>query len=74
MDSLGLMKNLSQVSAGKILLMVLDGLGGLPHPETGKTELETARTPNLDGLAAKQRRPGLRRGLCRTCPPDLPRY
>jgi 2,3-bisphosphoglycerate-independent phosphoglycerate mutase len=53
MDSLGLMKNLSQVSAGKILLMVLDGLGGLPHPETGKTELETARTPNLDGLAAK---------------------
>jgi 2,3-bisphosphoglycerate-independent phosphoglycerate mutase len=53
MDSLGLMKNLSQVSPGKILLMVLDGLGGLPHPETGKTELETARTPNLDGLAAK---------------------
>jgi 2,3-bisphosphoglycerate-independent phosphoglycerate mutase len=31
----------------------LDGLGGLPHPRTGKTELETARTPNLDRWAAQ---------------------
>jgi len=38
---------------GKMVLLVLDGLGGLPHPETGKTELETARTPNLDALARK---------------------
>ncbi|MEX0800088.1 MAG: 2,3-bisphosphoglycerate-independent phosphoglycerate mutase [Dehalococcoidia bacterium] len=35
----------------KILLFVMDGLGGLPHPETGLTELQTARTPNLDALA-----------------------
>ncbi|BAS28536.1 2,3-bisphosphoglycerate-independent phosphoglycerate mutase [Limnochorda pilosa] len=38
---------------GKLVLLVMDGLGGLPHPETGRTELETARTPNLDALARK---------------------
>ncbi|MDD5509407.1 MAG: 2,3-bisphosphoglycerate-independent phosphoglycerate mutase [Dehalococcoidales bacterium] len=51
MDSLELMRNLAQPSTGKIVLMVLDGLGGLPRSETGKTELETADTPNLDRLA-----------------------
>jgi 2,3-bisphosphoglycerate-independent phosphoglycerate mutase len=38
---------------GRIVLLVLDGLGGLPHPETGLTELETAQTPNLDRLARR---------------------
>ncbi len=37
--------------AGRILLLVMDGVGGLPDPDTGLTELETARTPNLDALA-----------------------
>lgn len=37
----------------RLILLVLDGLGGLPHPEHGRTELEAARTPNLDGLAAR---------------------
>jgi len=35
----------------RIVLVVMDGLGGLPDPETGLTELETASTPNLDRLA-----------------------
>jgi len=42
---------LCNVANTKILFLVLDGLGGLPHPRTGKTELETARTPNLDRWA-----------------------
>ena len=53
MNSLELIKQISISSPTKIILLVIDGLGGLPHPETGKTELETADTPNLDGLAAK---------------------
>ncbi|MBE9477803.1 MAG: 2,3-bisphosphoglycerate-independent phosphoglycerate mutase [Chloroflexi bacterium] len=53
MDSLELMKNLAQPSPSKIILLVLDGLGGLPGSDTGKTELETADTPNLNRLAEK---------------------
>jgi len=37
----------------RIVLLVLDGVGGLPHPESGLTELESAYTPNLDELAAR---------------------
>ncbi|MEW6750823.1 MAG: 2,3-bisphosphoglycerate-independent phosphoglycerate mutase [Candidatus Latescibacterota bacterium] len=43
---------LVQSSEARILLVVVDGLGGLPHPATGRSELETARIPNLDALAA----------------------
>ncbi|HLG50466.1 MAG TPA: 2,3-bisphosphoglycerate-independent phosphoglycerate mutase [Chloroflexota bacterium] len=35
----------------KILLLVMDGLGGLPRPETGLTELASATRTNLDALA-----------------------
>ena len=34
----------------RAVLLVLDGLGGLPRESGGKTELETARTPHLDRL------------------------
>ena len=43
--------NLSHRSPSKIVLLVIDGVGGLPHPETGKTELESAEKPNLDRIA-----------------------
>ena len=36
-----------------IVLVVMDGLGGLPHPLTGLTELERARTPHMDALTAR---------------------
>lgn len=49
MDRFELIKQLKQHSEEKIILLVLDGLGGLPH--NGKTELEAARTPNLDRIA-----------------------
>ncbi len=47
---LDLARQLSVTGESKIMLFVIDGLGGLAHPETGRTELESARTPNLDAL------------------------
>ena len=43
---------LKQEAKTKMLLIILDGLGGLPSKD-GKTELETANTPNMDRLAKK---------------------
>jgi 2,3-bisphosphoglycerate-independent phosphoglycerate mutase len=50
---LGLLHDLAQPNTTKIILCSLDGLGGLPRPRTGKSELETARLPNLHALAAR---------------------
>ena len=51
MDILDLMKNLQESTEGKIVLMVADGIGGLARNPGGLTELETAKTPNLNALA-----------------------
>ena len=53
MADLNLMRELAIESQTKILLLVLDGVGGLPMTPGGPTELEAAHTPNLDALAAR---------------------
>lgn len=48
-----LIQQLQEPNKTKIVLLVADGLGGLPIEPGGKTELETARTPHLDRLVAE---------------------
>lgn len=59
-----LTRELQESNGTKIVLLVADGLGGLPLEPGAKTELETARTPNLDALA--------RDGVCGLSVPVLP--
>ena len=51
-------------TSSKIVMLVVDGLGGLPHPDTGRSELEEAHIPNLDALA--------RESACGLTTPVLP--
>ncbi|HJW89956.1 MAG TPA: 2,3-bisphosphoglycerate-independent phosphoglycerate mutase [Anaerolineales bacterium] len=44
---------LLRASQSKIVLLVMDGLGGLPMEAGGPTELESAHTPNMDRLATE---------------------
>ncbi len=53
MDMHELTRELKLSNASKIVMLVADGLGGLPLEAGGKTELETAATPNLDALAQR---------------------
>ncbi|MCL0094089.1 phosphoglycerate mutase, partial [Dehalococcoidia bacterium] len=62
MIDLEILKEISVRTPTRIVLLVLDGLGGLPLQD--KTELETARTPNLDRLAAE--------GICGLSDPVSP--
>jgi 2,3-bisphosphoglycerate-independent phosphoglycerate mutase len=64
MDIHQLIRELREPSDTKIVLLVADGLGGLPLEPGGKTELESARTPNLDACA--------REGVCGLSVPVLP--
>src|SRR5215212_6201108 len=59
-----LVADLRDDNGSKIVLLVADGLGGLPMQPGGKTELETARTPNLDAC--------VREGVCGLSLPVLP--
>ena len=49
---LDLIKDLAIENDAKIVLLVADGLGGLPMEPGGPTELEAASTPYLDALVA----------------------
>ncbi|NJD60572.1 MAG: 2,3-bisphosphoglycerate-independent phosphoglycerate mutase [Anaerolineae bacterium] len=52
MDS-DLIQRLVTPAQTKIVMLIMDGLGGLPREPGGKTELETANTPNLEALAER---------------------
>jgi 2,3-bisphosphoglycerate-independent phosphoglycerate mutase len=47
-----MLKNLLRPNGTKIVLLVMDGLGGIRNAEFPKTALESAKTPNMDRLAA----------------------
>jgi 2,3-bisphosphoglycerate-independent phosphoglycerate mutase len=64
MDPHRLTRELHVKNGTKIVMYVADGLGGLPQEPGGLTELETARTPNLDTLA--------QRGICGSSVPVAP--
>jgi 2,3-bisphosphoglycerate-independent phosphoglycerate mutase len=53
MVSFEVLRELHVPAETKIVMLVMDGLGGLPLQAGGKTELETARTPNMDRLASE---------------------
>jgi 2,3-bisphosphoglycerate-independent phosphoglycerate mutase len=53
MDVHDLIRDLKQANDSKIVMLVADGLGGLPMQPGGLTELETAKTPNLDAIATR---------------------
>lgn len=53
MDRLSLISEMVTPNNSKIVLLVMDGLGGLPLIPGGPTELEAAKTPNMDALTAR---------------------
>jgi 2,3-bisphosphoglycerate-independent phosphoglycerate mutase len=68
MDPHSLTRELHVKNDSKIVMLVADGLGGLPMTAGGKTELETAKKPNLDALA----KIGVQGGSIPVCPGIAP--
>ena len=68
MDIHALTRELHVKNDSKIVMLVADGLGGLPMTPGGKTELETAKKPNLDALA----KIGVQGGSIPVCPGIAP--
>ena len=63
-EQLDLMKRLSKKTDSKIVFLVMDGIGGVEHPDYGTTALGKAKHPNLDKLAEN--------GLCGFTNPIMP--
>lgn len=59
MERTRLLQDLKFPNDSKILFWVFDGVGGLPHPDSGETELESANTPVLDDFARRSACAGL---------------
>lgn len=53
MDKLKIIQDMAVDNGSKIILLVMDGLGGLPMEPGSQTELEAARTPNMDALTGR---------------------
>ncbi len=64
MDIHDLTRDLNTKNDAKIVMLVGDGLGGLPQEPGGPTELEAAQTPNFDAL--------VKQGICGLSLPVLP--
>lgn len=52
-DKFELINSMAVDNGSKIVLLLMDGLGGVPLEPGGKTELEAANTPNMDALTAR---------------------
>jgi len=59
-------ESLAEPAKTRIVYYVADGIGGLTHPERGYSELQAARLPNLDDLAARSSV-----GLCEPVGPGI---
>ncbi len=53
MDKFQMINEMAVDNGSKIVLLLMDGLGGVPLEPGGLTELEAARTPNMDALSQR---------------------